>query len=206
MNRAKPGANYMSLREYANELGICYKTAWNRYKQRKLKGSWKSAEDGHVYVPTDLLTDKNSNEVVIYVTATSYNEDGTKQMDAQVEIMTKYCNWHGWTVKEVVREVCTDIVSGFRPKFNDLLKRRKVKKIVVYKRADVCFYGFDYIKTLLVGQNRSIYVMDDTNEVTDYDMLMREAVNTIYAMCRVISGDAGVSKVQVKQLINKLIL
>lgn len=206
MRPPKPTSNYMSLKQYAEELGICYRTAWNRYKNHKLPGAWKNEIDGHVYVPTDIMTDKKANEVTLYVTATSNDDAALLAMETQIRDMTKYCQWRGWKINDIVREVCSDVVSGFRPKFNELLRSKRVRKIVINKRADVCFYGFDYIKTLLISQNRSIHVMDDSNEVSDYNALMREAVNTIYAMCRVVSGSNGISKVHVKQLINKLIL
>lgn len=201
----KPGANYISLLQYAKHFNVCYKTAYNRFHKGKIPGAYKSPVDNHVYVPVDILHEKFSKEVTIYATVPSNSVEDMENMEEDIRCMKKYCHTRGWTIVRIVREICNEIVSGFRPKFNDLLADTNVRRLLINKKADVCFYGFEYIKTLLGAQNRSIIVMDKSNEVTDKKRVMREAVNTIYAMCKVISGDNPVSRVDIKKIITRLI-
>ena len=50
----------MKLSDYAKKYGITYKTAWNRFKARKIKGAYKD-ETGHIVVPDEkgLVIDKS---------------------------------------------------------------------------------------------------------------------------------------------------
>lgn len=201
-----PGANYISLGQYAKMFNVCYKTAYNRFHAGKLPGAYKSEKDGHVYVPTEILHTKKQNDVVIYVTAPSYSEDDIAAMEHDIKSMTRYCAKHGWNIIKVVKEIQMEIVSGFRPKFNEILGDLKVKRILINKKADVCFYGFEYIKTLLNTQGRTITALDKSNEVSDKKAVMREVINTIYAACKVAAGDATVSKVEIKQVISRLLM
>lgn len=201
----KPGTNYISLGQYAKVFNICYKTAFNRYHAGKIPGAYKS-DDGHIYVPTEILHTRNNTECVIYATATSDSEEDIESMENDIKSMLRYCSKHGWSVLKIVKEVQREIITGFRPKFNDLLSDLKVRRIIINKKADVCFYGYEYIKTLLNSQGRSITALDKSNEVSDKKSVMREVINTIYAACKVAAGDARVSKVQIKRVISRLLL
>ena len=204
---AKPGTNYISLSDYASYFNVCYKTAFNRFHAGKIEGAYKSETDGHIYVPVDVLhTNWQKQEVAIYVTAPSNSEEDLEMMENEALYMRRYCTRRGWTVMKVVKEVQREVVSGFRPKFNELLSDCNIQRIVINKKADVCFYGFEYIKTLLNAQGRSITALDKSNEVSDKKSVMREVINTIYAACKVAAGDAPVSKVQIKRVISKLLM
>lgn len=199
-------ANYVTLKEYCKHFGCCYKTAYNRFHAGKIAGAYKSAEDGHIYVPVENLEKNNPNDVTIYATATSNNSVDTLTMEEEVRLMRKYCYARGWRIKNVVKEICNEIATGFRPKFNELLRDKSVRKILINKKSDICFYGFEYIKSALLAQGRYIHAMDYSKEVSDVKTAMKEAVNTIYAMCQIIAGDIGISKIEVKRLITKLIV
>ena len=44
----------MTLHEYAEKVGIKYQTAWNHFKQGKIKGAFK-IPTGQIIVPDDIL-------------------------------------------------------------------------------------------------------------------------------------------------------
>lgn len=201
-----PGPNYMSLGQYAKLFNVCYKTAYNRFHAGRIPGAFKSENDGHVYVPNDIINKHNHKDVVLYATAPSDSEEDIENMESDILSMTRYCSRRGWTVSKTVREIQREIVSGFRPKFNDLLSDSRIKRIVINKKADVCFYGYEYIKTLLNAMGRSITALDKSNEVSDKKQVMREVINTIYAACKIAAGDSRVSKVKIKQLISKMLM
>ena len=44
----------MKLSEYANKLGIGYRTAWNHYKQGKIKNAYQ-IESGTIIIPEEIV-------------------------------------------------------------------------------------------------------------------------------------------------------
>lgn len=54
----------MKLSQYAKELGVCYKTAWNLYKANKIPGAYQ-LPTGTIIVPNNINEEKEkSNDTI----------------------------------------------------------------------------------------------------------------------------------------------
>ena len=50
---------WIKLSQYAKDMGVCYQTAKNRYKAKKINGAIKT-DTGRIYVPRDHNVKKHS--------------------------------------------------------------------------------------------------------------------------------------------------
>jgi len=78
-----------TLRDYAKEHGVKYRTAWNRAKAGKIEGVCKD-ELGRILIPEDAI---RASYVVCYARVSS-SEHKTK-LDSQAERLVAYANARG---------------------------------------------------------------------------------------------------------------
>src|SRR5579875_1551578 len=126
-----PRNRLMKLSKFAQQAGVCYKTAWRWWKAGKIKGY--QMETGTVVI--------------------------TEEMNEQAERLGAYCGAKGWKVVKVVKEVGSGVNDG-RKKLLALLADPTVTIIVVEHKDRLTRFGFRYIETLLAMQGRSIEVVN----------------------------------------------
>jgi predicted site-specific integrase-resolvase len=167
----------MKLSEYATQVGVTYKTAWQW---------WKAGQLDAYQLPTGTIivreTQTAASGVALYarVSSADQKDDAVRQMQR----LRAYAAARGY---QVVAEV-TEIASGLndeRPKLKKLLTDRRVGVLVVEHRDRLTRFGYGYITTLLEQQGRRVEAIypSDTG-----DGLVDDFVAVITSLVARISG------------------
>jgi len=152
----------MKLSEYAKQVGVTYKTAYQW---------WKAGQLDAYQLPTGTIIVREAKPsatgVALYARASS--ADQKADVTRQVQRLRDYAAARGYLV---VAEV-TEIASGLddeRPKLTKLLSDAKVGVIVVEHRDRLTRFGYGYIATLLEHAGRrveALYPSDTGNDLVD---------------------------------------
>lgn len=147
----------MKLSDYAKQVGVCYKTAWNLYKANKIEGAYQ-LPSGTIIVPNNINEAQHSKGVILYArTSSSQNK---KLLENQVERLKDYACAKGYTIKQIVKEYGSGL-NDERKLLTQILKDNNYDKIIVENKDRLTRFGFNWIQ-LLTG-NR-IEVINETKE------------------------------------------
>lgn len=167
----------MKLSDYAKQLGVTYKTAWQW---------WKSGQLDAYQLPTGTIIVREpqsaASGVALYarVSSADQKEDAVRQMQR----LRAYAAARGYLV---VAEV-TEIASGLndeRPKLKKVLTNPRVGVIIVEHRDRLTRFGYGYITTLFEMQGRRIEALYPTDTG---DGLVDDCVAVITSMAARIYG------------------
>jgi putative resolvase len=152
----------MKLSEYARQVGVTYKTAYQW---------WKAGQLDAYQLPTGTIIVREpkaaATGVALYarVSSADQKDDVTRQMQR----LRDYAAARGY---QVVAEV-TEIASGLndeRPKLKKLLTDARVGVLVVEHKDRLTRFGYSYIMTLLEHQGRrveAVFPTDTGNDLVD---------------------------------------
>ena len=166
----------MKLSEYAKLNSITYTTAYRMYKSGKLP--CKTLPTGTVVV----LDEKRSTDEYIVVYARVSSSENKPNLESQADRVAQFCNAKGLIVKEIIKE-CGSGLNDSRPKLQNLLKNKKITKIVVEHKDRLTRFGFEYIKTLFQGE---IIIINEVIE--DEKDLMQDFVSLVTSFCARLYG------------------
>lgn len=148
----------MKLSQYAKELGVCYKTAWNLFKQNKINGAYQ-LESGTVIVPNNIFDNNTQENGVILYARTSSSKNKTL-LENQVKRLEQYAIAKGYKIKQIVKEYGSGL-NDKRKLLSKILKDDNYDKIIVENKDRLTRFGFNWIQ-LLTG-NR-IEVINESKE------------------------------------------
>ena len=94
----------MKLSQYAQKLGINYKTAWKWFKAGKIKGY--QMDTGTIIV-TEMEESPLPQKVAVYVRVSS--TENRPNLDTQADRLVSYCAAKGWQVSQIVKEIGSGI-------------------------------------------------------------------------------------------------
>jgi putative resolvase len=152
----------MKLSDYAKQVGVTYKTAYQW---------WKAGQLDAYQLPTGTIIVREPKAVAtgaaLYarVSSADQKDDVTRQMQR----LRDYAAARGY---QVVAEV-TEIASGLndeRPKLKKLLTDTRVGVLVVEHKDRLTRFGYGYIATLLEHQGRrveAVFPSDTGNDLVD---------------------------------------
>jgi putative resolvase len=167
----------MKLSEYARQVGVTYKTAYQW---------WKAGQLDAYQLPTGTIIVREPKSVAagaaLYgrVSSTEQKDDMTRQMQR----LRDYAAARGY---QVVAEV-TEIASGLndeRPKLRKLLTDARVGVLVVEHKDRLTRVGYGYIATLLEHEGRRVEAVFPTDTG---DGLVDDFVAVITSMAARIYG------------------
>jgi putative resolvase len=184
------------LKDYASEMGVCYKTAWNWFREGKIDG-YKSPS-GSMYVRTEPTSTKKEEYVVIYARVSS--SENKSNLESQANRLTLYANAKGYQIKEVIKEIGSGINDN-RTKLNKLLEDEKPTKIIVEHKDRLTRLGFNYIKTLLKRVGCEIEVVNEVD--SSKEDLIQDFTSIITSFCARIYGQRR-NKRKTEKLIREL--
>ena len=92
----------IKLSKWAKLNGICYQTAFNWFKEGKLKNAIQ-VETGSIFVEEEIIN--NIKNIVIYARVS--NQSRKKEMEYQIERIKQYCNSKGYCVNHIYKEVAS---------------------------------------------------------------------------------------------------
>ena len=170
----------MKLSQYAKELGVCYKTAWNLFKQNKINGAYQ-LESGTVIVPNNIF-DNNTQENGVILYARTYSSKNKTLLENQVKRLEQYAIAKGYKIKQIVKEYGSGL-NDERKLLSKILKDDNYDKIIVENKDRLTRFGFNWIQ-LLTG-NR-IEVINESKE-KDED-ITKDLISIIHCFSARIYG------------------
>lgn len=170
----------MKLSQYAKELGVCYKTAWNLFKQNKINGAYQ-LESGTVIVPNNIFDNNTQENGVILYARTSISKNKTL-LENQVKRLEQYAIAKGYKIKQIVKEYGSGL-NDERKLLSKILKDDNYDKIIVENKDRLTRFGFNWIQ-LLTG-NR-IEVINESKE-KDED-ITKDLISIIHCFSARIYG------------------
>lgn len=169
----------MRLRQYANKMGVSYKTAFRWWKAGKLDAY--QLDTGTVIV-REPAQPQEAMSVALYARVSS--ADQKEDLERQMQRLKDYAAAHGYHVTKVVSELASGLNES-RPKFLKLLTDASLGVIVVEHRDRATRFGLTYIEQLMHMQGRRIEVLFPSD--TDND-LVDDFIALITSMASRISG------------------
>ena len=185
-----------TLREFAQEHKISYRTAWNYFKAGKIPFARKN-EFGKILIEESLATQK-PDYVVCYARVSS--SKNKSNLDKQAERLVDYCVAKGYQVQAVVKE-CASGLNDKRPKLLKILTQDEVTRIVVEHHDRLTRFGFNYLKAWMDLKGCEIEVINAVGD--DKEDLMKDFVSLITSFTARLYGLRR-SKRQTEQLIKVL--
>lgn len=179
----------MKLSDYAKELGVCYKTAWNYFKAGRIPGAYRTGT-GTVIVPSGASLDNGLTATYSRVSSS----ENKSNLTSQSKRVQAFCEAKGWVVDLVVEE-CGSGLNDERKKLMALLKNHRVKRIVVEHKDRLTRFGFNFLQTLWSGE---IVIINHVAE--DERDLMQDFVSLVTSFTARLYG-----KRRTKRMTEKLI-
>ena len=168
----------MKLSEYAKQVGVTYKTAWQW---------WKAGQLDAYQLPTGTIIVRESHTyaatsgVALYarVSSADQRDDAVRQMQR----LRDYAAVRGYQVVAEVIEIASGL-NDERPKLKKLLTDPRVRVLVVEHRDRLTRFGYSYIATLLEHQGRRVEALypSDTGDglVDDFVAVITSMAARIY--------------------------
>jgi putative resolvase len=166
---------YIKLSEYANLKSINYRTAWNHFKRDLIKGAFKD-ESGHVCVPQQTIPSEN-NRSVIYARVSS--NDRKESLITQQKRLEEFAILKNYKIVGSYKEIASGMNDN-RTILNKILKNISDWDVLIVENKDrLTRFGFNYIKQLLENQNKTVIVLNQTDN--DTNDLMKDLISVIYS-------------------------
>src|SRR5215471_16312572 len=152
----------MKLSDYARQVGVTYKTAYQW---------WKAGQLDAYQLPTGTIIVREAKPsaagVALYARVSSADQkaDVTRQMQR----LRDFAAARGYQVTAEVTEIASGL-NDERPKLKKLLTDAKVGVLVVEHRDRLTRFGYSYIMTLLEHQGRrveAVFPSDTGDELVD---------------------------------------
>lgn len=145
----------MKLSDYAKQHSITYRTAWNRFKQGKIKNAFKD-RTGHILI-------KGKNDLVDYkhcaiYCRVSFNRQ-KQDLERQANRVKDYAIKNGYIINHLIKEVGSGM-NDHRTKLIKLLKSKDWNTLIVEHPDRLTHFGFNYLKVLLEVNNKKIVVIN----------------------------------------------
>ena len=207
----------MDLQEFADKLGISYKTAYRRYKSGMIPGAKQFVKNGKVFIPDDVvdtLLSENTGDIsssvveierplraVTYARVSS-SEQRTTNLVSQSKRLNEFCEANGWVLVDSVSEVGSGLNDG-RPKLTKLLYRTDYDLLVVEHKDRLTRFGFKYLEIIASLQNFKIVVVNSVEDTDGEEDIIQDLVSIVTSMCARIYGRRR-SKRKTEKIIQEL--
>lgn len=169
----------MKLSEYAKQVGVTYKTAWQW---------WKAGQLDAYQLPTGTIIVREPQVVASGVALYARVSSADRKDDAvrQMQRLRDYAAARGYPVAAEVIEIASGL-NDERPKLKKVLSNPKVGVIVVEHRDRLTRFGYGYIATLLAQQGRQVETIYPS-DTGDGEGLVDDFVAIITSMAARIYG------------------
>lgn len=168
----------MRLRQYANKMGVSYKTAFRWWKSGKLDAY--QLDTGTVIV-REPMPGEAPTHVALYARVSS--ADQKEDLERQMQRLKDYAAAKGYQITKTVSELASGL-NDSRPKFLKLLTDASIGVIVVEHRDRATRFGLTYIEHLMQMQGRRLEVIfpsdTDNDLVDDFIAVITSMASRIY--------------------------
>ncbi len=187
----------IKLSDWAKKNAVCYRTAWNYFKEGKFVGKSEVSDTGSIYVFEEEVKQK-SEEIFIYGRVSSNNKKD--DLNSQVKLCEEFCISKGWVVSKVFKEIASGMNDN-RKILNKILDNPPGKLVILYKDR-LTRFGFNYIKYALAAKNCEIVCINQSS--CDQEDLLKDFIAIITSFCcRLYGARRGQAKaLKIKQVVN----
>jgi len=186
------------LRDYANEHGVTYRTAYEHFRRGLIKGAYQ-LPTSTIVVPDDYTADKTGNLYVVTYARVSSSEN-KPNLESQSKRLYDFCIAKGWPIKEQIKEIGSGI-NDARPKLLKILKDGKATHLVVEHKDRLSRFGYNYINTFCDKIGCQIVIINEAE--TEKEDLVQDFISIITSYCAKIYGQRR-SKRKTEQIISEL--
>jgi putative resolvase len=181
----------MRLLDYAEKVGVQYRTAWNQFHRGEIAGAYQ-LPSGVIVVPDEALPDYKPdivslpNKVAIYTrVSSSENKDN---LDRQAERLQEYSIAKGYQIAKIIKEVGSG-VNDNRRQLNKLLQDKSYNRLIVEHKDRLTRFGFNYLELLFKEQGRTIEVVNEADNgkedlMDDFVSIITSFVARLYGLRR----------------------
>lgn len=169
----------MKLSKWAKKQGIHYQTAWQWFKDGRIKNAYQT-DTGSIFVPVE--TTENEDNTVVYARVS--NRERKESLDSQITRCVNFANAKGFTVNKIYKE----IASGMNDSRRELWKMldSSPTNIIVENRDRLTRFGFVFLERLLLKQGCTLHVLNPG--VNDTEDLLKDLTSVIYSFCARLYG------------------
>jgi putative resolvase len=171
----------MRLKDWAQQQGVHYQTAWRWFRDGKLPVPALQTVSGTILVQPDAVA-APAGGLGLYARVCSY--DQWADLDRQLARLTRWAATSKAAVVRVEAEVASGM-TGRRAKLRRLLADPQVQTVVVTQRDRLARLNAELIEASLAAHGRRLVVLDD-GEVTDD--LIRDMVEVLTSFCARLYG------------------
>ena len=174
----------MRLKDWAEQQGIHYQTAWKWFRDGKLPVPALQTPSGTILVQPDApdAVPQPGGGLGLYARVSSH--DQRADLDRQVSRLTQWAATAKAPVVRVEAEVASGM-TGRRVKLRRLLADPAVHTVVVTHRDRLARMNAELVEAALSAHGRRLVVLDD-GEVTDD--LIRDMVEVLTSFCARLYG------------------
>ena len=169
-----------TLRQYAEENKVTYRTAWNHYKQGRIAGVTLTNTGRILWA-----TEATPVEVKAAIYSRVSSSENKSNLESQANRLKQYCLAKGWQVVSISQEVGSG-VNDKRPKLEKLFQSDDWNVLVVEHKDRLTRFGFNYIQALIEKSGKRIEVVNLAED--DKTDLMQDLVAIIYSFSARIYG------------------
>ena len=198
--------DYISLHEYADRVGINYRTAVRYFKLGKIEGI-QHEKGGRILVKNPFIEDKkqerDSEETRVVLYARVSSTVNKNSLDGQIERMRDYSAAKGYTVIKEVKEIASGL-NDERKKLNSILKSDDWDILLVEHKDRLTRFGFNYFDSMLNKTNQKIEVINSTENKDKTEEMMEDFVSIVTSFAGKIYGSNRKKKTkEIIDVINK---
>lgn len=175
----------MRLKDWAEQQGIHYQTAWRWARAGKMPVPTIKTETGQYLVQVDVPAEPETGKAVGYARVSSHDQKA--DLERQAGRIALGAVGQKLSLDGVITEVGSGL-NGNRPKLKKLLSDPDVKIIVVEHRERLARFGFEYIEAALQARGGRIVVLDDSEVEDD---LVRDMTEVLTSFCARLYGRRG---------------
>lgn len=173
----------MKLSQWAKLQGICYRAAWNHFKQGLIPGAYK-LNSGIIIVPDNKISENNKQEYVVCYARVSSSQNKSNLI-SQSKRINDFCAAKGWIVSESIEEIGSGLNDN-RKKLLKVLNDQKATKLVVEHKDRLTRFGFNYLDILTKSFNCEIIIINPVSN--DKEDLIQDFTSIITSFCAKIYG------------------
>lgn len=171
----------MKLSTYAKQLGISYRCAWDLYNNNKIPGAFQ-LPTGTIIVPNNNIKNDSPNQVLLYARVSSHQQKD--DLERQADRLYQYAIANGYQIYKSVKEIGSGLNDN-RQQLDKILQDKNYNKLIIEHKDRLTRFGFRYIELLFKEQNRTIEIINMSEEKTE---IIQDFISIITSFCAKIYG------------------
>jgi predicted site-specific integrase-resolvase len=190
---------YLKTSEYAQLMGIHYRTAARHFHSGLLNG-YQDENTKTIYIENpnyvSSTNKQQSNKAVLYARVSSTQNKNS--LDGQIERLTQYAIAKGYQIVRIEKEIASGLNDN-RRKLNSILNSNEWDVLLVEHKDRLTRFGFNYFKILeKLGQRVEVVNVTENKD----SELMDDFISIITSFCGRIYGSKR--KIKTNEIIESL--